>query len=179
MRTIFAAGVLAAVAVVAFSGCGGSKKNEETPATWTNSLCSSLVTWQDSIKSAGNKFHSGNISKSTLQDAKSTVSSANSKLKDDLKSLGKPPTQGASEARSSVSSLESSLKSNIDDIQNALSGVSSVQDIGTAVSAIGTSVSAMGSAFASTTSQLQSLADSDPWKKAFQQSEACQKLKSG
>jgi hypothetical protein len=167
--------VTAAVLVVA--GCGGSKKKQKTPAEWTNSLCSSLVTWQESIKSAGNKFK-GQLSKSSLQQAKSSVSSADSKLKDELQSLGKPPTEGASQARSAVSNLQNELKSNVDDIQSALSGVSSVQDIPTAVSAIGTSVSAMGSAFSSTTSQLKSVATSDPWRKAFENSSACQQLKS-
>jgi prophage DNA circulation protein len=167
-----------AAAVLVVAGCGGSKSSEETPASWTNSLCGSLVTWQESIKAAGNKFK-GNVSKSSLQDAKSSISSADSKLKDELQSLGKPPTEGASEARSAVSNLSNELKSNVDDIQSALSGVNSVQDVSTAVSAITTSVTAMGSAFSSTTSQLQSLAQSDPWRKAFQDSSSCQQLKSG
>jgi hypothetical protein len=167
-----------AAAVLVVAGCGGSKSSEETPASWTNSLCGSLVTWQESIKSAGNKFK-GNVSRSSLQDAKSSISSADSKLKDELQSLGKPPTEGASEARSAMSNLSNELKSNVDDIQSALSGVNSVQDVSTAASAITTSVTAMGSAFSSTTSQLQSLAQSDPWRKAFQDSSSCQQLKSG
>jgi hypothetical protein len=167
-----------AAAVLVVAGCGGSKSSEETPASWTNSLCGSLVTWQESLKSAGNEIK-GNVSKSSLQDAKSSISSADSKLKDELQSLGKPPTEGASEARSAVSNLSNELKSNVDDIQSALSGVNSVQDISTAASAITTSVTAMGSAFSSTTSQLQSLAQSDPWRKAFQDSSSCQQLKSG
>jgi hypothetical protein len=168
-----------AAAVLVVAGCGGSKSSEETPASWTNSLCGSLVSWQESIKSAGSKFKGGQVSKSSLQDAKSSISSADSKLKDELQSLGKPPTEGSSEARSAVSNLSNELKSNVDDIQSALSGVNSVQDVSTAVSAITTSVSAMGSAFSSTTSQLQSLAQSDPWRKAFQDSSSCQQLKSG
>jgi small-conductance mechanosensitive channel len=167
-----------AAAVLVAAGCGGSKKEQETPADYTNSLCGSLVTWQNSIKSAGSKFK-WNVSKSSLQDAKSSISSANSKLKDELQSLGKPPTEGASEARSAVSNLSNELKSNLNDIQSALSGVNSVQDISTAVSAITTSVTAMGSAFSSTTSQLKSLAASDPWRKAFADSSACQQLSSG
>ena len=114
-----------------------------------------------------------------MQEAKSSVSSANSKLKSELQSLGKPPHEGASQAQSDVSNLSNELKSNVDDIQSAVSGVSSVADISTAVSAISTSVSAMGKAFSTTTSQLKSLANNDTWKNAFQDSSACQQLSSG
>jgi hypothetical protein len=177
LGTIALAGLVAA-AMLVVAGCGGSKKQQQTPAEWADSLCGSLVTWQDSLMSAGSKIK-GNVSKSSLQEAKSSISSADSKLKDELQSLGKPPTEGASEARSAVSNLRNELESNVDDIQSAISGVNNVQDIPQAASAIGTSVSSMGSAFSSTTNQLKSVAASDPWRKAFQNSSSCQQLKSG
>ena len=177
LGTIALVGLVAA-AVLGAAGCGGSKKKQETPAEWANSLCGSLVTWQNSLKSAGSKIR-GNVSQSSLQDAKSSVSSADSKLKDELQSLGKPPTEGASQARSAVSNLKNELKSNLNDIQSAISGVSNLQDIPQAASAIGTSVSGMGSAFSSTTNELKSVAASDPWRKAFENSSSCQQLKSG
>ena len=181
LGTIAFLGSVAAAVLFMAAGCGGSDKSssQETPASWANSLCSSLVTWQQSLKSAGSKFKGGQVSKSSLQAAKSSISSADSKLKSELQSLGKPPNEGASEAKSAVSNLQNELKSNVDQIQSSISGVSSLQDVPTATSAISTSGSAMGSAFSSTTSQLQSLAQSDPWRKAFQDSSSCQQLKSG
>ncbi|HEY6836024.1 MAG TPA: hypothetical protein VI142_06070 [Gaiellaceae bacterium] len=179
--TIALFGSVVAAVVLVSAGCGSSKKNsgsQQTAATYTNSLCSSVVTWENSLKSAGNKFK-GQISKSGLQEAKSSISSANSKLKDELQSLGKPPTEGASQAKSAVSNLKNSLKGNIDDIQKAISGISSVQDIPQAASGITTAVTSMGSELSSTTSTLKSLASSDPWRKAFENSSACQQLASG
>ena len=176
MRPAFA---ILLAAVLALSGCGGSKNSsssQPTAASWTDDLCSALVSWENSLKSAGSKFKSGQMSKSSLQATASDVSKANQKLKSELQSLGKPPATGAAQAKSSMSDLSNGLKANVDKIQQALSGISSAQDIAAAVSAIGGAVSSMGAELSSTTKTLQSLASDDPWRKAYANSASCQKL---
>ena len=167
--------VAAAVLSAASSGCGSSSK-PESAADWADGLCSSVVTWTDSVKSAGSKFSSGGVSKASLQEAVSDVSAADSKLRDELKALGKPPTTGADEARSTMSQLWENLKADAGKIDDAVKGVSSVSDVPSAVSAITGTVTSMGTEFSTAGQQLKGLAADDPWKKAFSESKSCQSL---
>jgi hypothetical protein len=175
LRRIVLGVVAAAVLSAVSAGCGSSSK-PESAADWTDGLCSAVVTWTDSIKSAGSKFSSGNVSKASLQDAKSEVSAADSKLRDDLKALGKPPTTGADQARSTMSDLWESLKTDAGKIDDAVKGVSSVSDVSSAVSTITGTVTSMGAEISSASQQLKALAADDPWKKAFSESKSCQSL---
>jgi ABC-type transporter Mla subunit MlaD len=170
------AALLAASLLLA--GCGGDKKSssgEEAAASWADDLCSSFVDWQGSLQSAAGKFRSGQASQ--IQEAAHDVSDATKKLGNELRSLGKPPsTGGAEKAKSAVNELSDGLKANVDKIQQALTGLSNAQGISNAVSTIGAAVSAMGDEFSSTTTELKSLSADEPWRKAFESSDACQKL---
>jgi methyl-accepting chemotaxis protein len=170
------AAVLLAVALL-LAGCGGKKgsSGEEAAASWADDLCSGFVDWQGSLQSAAGKFRSGQVSQ--IQEAAHDVSNATKKLGNELRSLGKPPATDTSEAtKSSVNELRGGLTENVDKVQQALTDLSSAQDISSAVSTIGSAVSAMGDELSTTTAELQSLAADDPWRKAFESSEACQKL---
>ena len=173
MRLSLAA-LLAAALVI--SGCGGkSSSGEEAAASWADNLCSSFVTWQGSLQSASTKFRSGDVSQ--IQTAAHDVSNATDKLRSELKSNGKPPsTGGAEKAKSSVNDLSDSINANVDKIKQAIGGISSAQGISNAVSTVGTAVSAMSDQFSTTTNELKSQAADNPWRKAFQSSQACQKL---
>jgi hypothetical protein len=174
MRLSLAA-LLAAALVI--SGCGGtnSSSGEEAAASWADSMCSDFVTWQGSLQSASAKFKSGQVSQ--IQTAAHDVSDATKKLGSELKSLGKPPsTGGAEQAKSTVNDLSDNLKANIDKIKQALTGISSAQGISNAVSTVGTAVSSMSDQFSTTTKELKSQAADNAWRKAFQSSQACQKL---
>jgi hypothetical protein len=167
--------VAAALLSAASSGCGSSSK-PESAADWADGLCSSVVTWTDSVKAAGSKISSGRVSKASLQDAVSEVSAADSKLRDDLSALGKPPTTGADEARSTMSQLWESLKADAGKIDDAVKGVSTASAVPGAVSAITGTVTSMSADLSSASQQLKELAADDPWKKAFSESKSCQSL---
>lgn len=161
------------------AGCGG-KKNEQSAATsWADGLCQAFDTWQSSVKSATSKLSGGKISKSSLQTAAGSISDANKNLADDLDSLDKPPTPQAKQIQSALKELSGSLRDSADKIKSAASSVSSTTDVRTAVSTIGGALTTMGSDLSAASSKLQGIGNQDTWRKAFSQSQECQKLAKG
>jgi methyl-accepting chemotaxis protein len=167
------AGVL--VLAVAAAGCGKSQSTAEKTKSWADGMCSALVDWQNNVQAAGQKVTQGNLSKSSLQDAANGVSDANKQLRDDLDSLGKPPTPTVDQAKSSLNQLTQDLNTNVDKIREAIGNISG-SNVQGAVTTVAASVQAMGTAFQNTTTQLQDLEKDDTWSNAFKSSESCQKL---
>ena len=158
---------------VAAAGCGGSATQSKTEA-WADGMCSALVDWQNSVQTAGEKVSKGDLSKSSLQGAANGVSDANKQLRDDLDSLGKPPTETADKAKTDLNQLTDDLKTNIDKIREALGNSGS--DVTAAITAVSGSVQAMSQDVQNTATQLKALESDDTWKKAFNSSDSCQKL---
>jgi hypothetical protein len=175
--------LLASVLLVtpALAGCGGSNKSSEQQAatSWANGLCQSFITWQSNVKSAAKKATAGQISKSSLQTAAAGISDANTKLADDLDGLGRPPGQGSKEAKAAISQLADDLRKNAAKVRDAAAGVSSRQEVMSAVSTISGTLAAMGDDLSVAAGKLRGLGHQDTWKKAFADSEACQKLTNG
>jgi hypothetical protein len=167
---------LAAVIVlaVAAAGCGNQSTADKTKS-WADGMCNALVDWQDNVKAAGEKVSGGDLSKSSLQDAADGVSDANKQLRDDLDSLGKPPTPTVDKAKSTLNQLTQSLSTNVDKIRDALANISG-NDVSGAVTTVSSAVQAMGQDFQTTATQLQALENDDTWANAFKSSESCQKL---
>ena len=176
VRSVSAA-LVAVLAAIALAGCGGSSSEESQTEDWANGMCSALVDWTNSVKSAGENVSKGDLSKSSLQDASNAISDANKQLSDDLKSLGKPPTETADQAKSDLEQLSKDLSTQVQNIKDALA--SSGGDITSAITAAGTAVQAMSKDLQDTSNQLQALSEDDTWSKAFKNSESCQKLSSG
>ena len=168
------AAVAATIALaVAASGCGGSDTQSQTEA-WADGMCSALLDWQSSVQTAGEKVSKGDLSKSSLQGAANGVSDANKQLRDDLDSLGKPPTETAEKAKDDLNQLTDDLKTNIDKIREALGNAGS--DVTAAITAVSGSVQAMSQDVQNTATQLKALQSDDTWSKAFKSSDSCQKL---
>ena len=170
--------VAAIMLAVGLAGCGGSKSTSasEQTATWADGMCSALVDWQNSMKAAGENVSKGQLSKQSLQDTANAVSDANKQLRDDLDSLGKPPTATTDQAKTDLQQLADDLSKNADKIREALSGVSGASDLTAALTTAAGAVQAMGKDLQTTASQLQSLSKDDTWSKAFKSSESCKKL---
>jgi hypothetical protein len=180
-RLAFAPAALAAAAFAlgAVSGCGSEKSSESSAAaSWADGLCSSLVTWRGSVKSEADQVRAEDISKASLEDAASGISSANAKLRDQLETLGKPPTAASSEARATVTQLSEELNTGADKIKDAAAGVSGAQEVLGAVSAISGTLTTMGDQLASAADDLRGLQGEETWKRAFGDSKACQELAS-
>jgi len=170
-----AAVVGAVVLAVAAAGCGsGNESTASQTEAWADGMCSALVDWQNNVAAAGEKVSKGDLSKSTLEDAADAVSDANKQLRDDLDSLGKPPTETVDKAKESLQQLSDDLKANVDKIREALG--SAGNDVSAAITAVAGAVQAMSQDLQNTTTQLKELEKDDTWSKAFKSSESCQKL---
>jgi len=58
-----------ALAALLVAGCGGSSSSSSSPSPqdWADSLCSSITTWSNSVKSAGESLKSGSLTKGDLK----------------------------------------------------------------------------------------------------------------
>jgi hypothetical protein len=177
------AGTSAALLVTALlaavvAGCGSDEKS--ATEKWADGLCSSLVRWRDSLKSASDKVTGGNISLSNIQSAASEASAANAKLQDDLGALGKPPSNGSKEAKATASQLADDLRNSVGQIKDTVAGVSSTQEALSAASVVTATVATMKEDVSSAVDRLRTLGgEGDSWKDAFAGSKACQDLSSG
>ena len=106
------------VAVVAVglltAGCGSSGSKTTSTTDWVNGVCSSVATWQTSIKSSANSLKGGNLSQNSLKTAVGDMKSATDTLQSDLKDLGKPDSDAGQKAKDSIDELTSELKKDTD-----------------------------------------------------------------
>ena len=159
---------------VAAAGCGSSSSASETEQ-WADGMCSALTDWQNSVTAAGENVSKGDLSKSSLEGAADGVADANKQLRDDLDSLGKPPTETVDKAKSALNQLGDDLNKNLEAIRDALANASG-NDVSLAITAVGSAVQAMSQDLQNTSRQLKALQSDDTWKKAFNSSDSCQKL---
>jgi ABC-type transporter Mla subunit MlaD len=159
---------------VAAAGCGSSNNAADETEAWADGMCSALIDWQSNVAAAGQKVTKGDLSKSTLQEAADGVADANKQLRDDLDSLGKPPTETVDKAKEDLEQLTDDLKTNVDKIREALSN--SGNNVNAAITAVSGAVQAMSADLQNTATQLRELEKDDTWSKAFKSSESCQKL---
>jgi hypothetical protein len=159
----------------ALAGCGSSSSPE---ADWAQSFCDALGTWKSSVTTAGKTLtDTSNLSKNTAQQAVNSISSANTKLVSDLKALGKPEGSSGPEAKSAVQSLSTQLEKDATTVKNAMNGVSTTQELLSALPTMANAASSAATSVSDTIRQLESLDTSDKWKQAFEDSDACKSLK--
>lgn len=168
--------VLGALLVAA--GCGGSSStSSESPDQWASGFCSSVTTWQNSIKSAGTELKS-NPSKDGLSTAADDIKSASDTLVSDLKGLGKPNTKQGQDAKDSVDQLSSELKDEVNQIKSDVKNVSGLQGAATAAQSVSTTLSTMKTQVNSAVTKLGQADPDGELKQAFQNSSDCTSLTS-
>jgi hypothetical protein len=166
------------VALAVFvTGCGSSNKtttgsSAESQQVWANGVCNSFLTWESSLRSAGQKLQGGQLSKAALRQAAGDARAANTQLVSSVNNLGKPPTPAAAQAKSIVQNLENQLKSAVAEVKNTASSASAAQ----AVSVARQQITKMSTEVSSAVRQLQSLKGQSSWKKAFSNAKSCQAL---
>jgi len=165
----------AIVLAVAAAGCGSGNDTQSQTEDWADGMCSALTDWQNNVVAAGEKVSKGDLSKSTLEETADGVADANKQLRDDLDSLGKPPTETVDKAKSALNQLGDDLNKNLAAIRDALANASG-NDVSLAITAVGSAVQAMSQDLQNTSTQLKALQSDDTWKKAFNSSDSCQKL---
>src|SRR4051794_4421514 len=111
-----------ALAVVLAAGCGGggsSSSSSSSPSAkdWAQDLCTSIVNWSDSVKSAGQSLQGGNLSEGDIKDATGKIKSASNTLASDLKGLGKPDTDAGQKAKDAMDQLAGEVSDDVDAMQ--------------------------------------------------------------
>jgi hypothetical protein len=163
-------------AAVLAAGCGGGNETSAT-TDWFNNVCGSITTWQDSITAAGQSLKD-NPSKDGLESAYADAKDATSTLADDLKSAGKPDTQAGDQAKQELDTLATQLDDGVAQMQDAVGGVSTVNEALTAVSAVSGTLATMGTQVKSTVDNIRALDSQGELQSAFDQADACAPLKS-
>jgi hypothetical protein len=171
-------------AAVAAAGCGGgssksssSSSNTSSADDWANGLCSALVTWTNSVKSATGSLKGG-VSKGSLESATSDIKTASNTLVTDLTGLGKPDTKGGQQAKDAVDQVSDEIDQDVKNMQNAVDKISATGVV-PAASSVASTLTTMGSQIGSAAGKI---GDADPageLKKAFQNSSACKTLSNG
>jgi hypothetical protein len=172
-----------ALAVVLVAGCGGggSSSSEPSAQDWAEGLCSSITTWSDSVKKAGESLKNGNLSEADLNKSTSEIKTATNTFADDLKGLGKPDTDSGQKAKDAIDQLASQITQDVDTMQKAVTNAVGHGTKGavTAASSIATSLSTMSTQIASAASTLQQADAKGELEKGFRNAPACKKLSSG
>ncbi len=170
-------------AAVAAAGCGGGSKSGSSSSKtssaddWANGLCSALVTWTSSVKSATGSFKGG-VSKDSLESATGDIKTASNTLVTDLKDLGKPDTKAGQKAKDAVDHVAGEIEQDVKNMQNAVDKASAT-GVATAASSVAATLTSMGSQIGSAAGKI---GDADPGgelEKAFQNSSACKTLSNG
>lgn len=165
-------------ALLVAAGCGGSSSSSsESPDQWASGFCSSVTTWKDSVKSAGNELKS-NPSKDSLSTTVDDIKSASDTLVSDLKDLGKPNTKQGQDAKDEVDQLSSELNDDVDQMKGDVKNVSGVRDVPTAVQSVRTTLSTMKNQVNSAVTKLGQANPDGELKQAFQDSSDCDSLTS-
>jgi hypothetical protein len=172
-----AAVLLALATVVLAAGCGGSKK-PDTTTEWANGLCTAVTTWKTSVTAAADPLKSGNLSKSTIQNAGNEVQDATNTFVSTVKKLGKPDTEAGTQAQQSVNQLSDEIHDGTQKISAAAKGVSGVSDALGAISVATSTLAAMSTEISTTFTTLQGLDPKGELQTAFNQADACKSLRS-
>lgn len=170
------------IAAVAAAGCGGGKSSNSSSSTasaddWANGLCSALVTWTSSVKSATGSLKAG-VSKSSLESASGDIKTASNTLATDLKDLGKPDTKAGQKAKDAVDQVSGEIEQDVKNMQNAVDKISAT-GVAPAAASVASTLTTMGSQIGSAAGKIGKADPGGELKKAFQNSSACKTLSNG
>jgi gas vesicle protein len=166
--------VTAALGLMA-AGCGS--KSPPSSAEWVDGVCSSIVTWKDSLASSAQSLQGGNLSQDSLRNAADEMKSATDTLESDIKDLGKPESDTGQQAKDSVDQLSSELSDGADSIKSTVDDVSDVSGVVSATASVTATLGTMANQISSTVKSLQQLDPGGELQTAFNQSSSCQELK--
>ena len=168
-------GVGLLLAVVALSGCGGSKSEAET---WADKVCSSIGDWRQELSSTRTdlteKAQNGTLNVNELKAGLNSAMNETKTLANNLRSAGPPKTEAGNEARQKLNSVVSTAENAID---SARSQAQSAGSLPAAIAAVGPGLT---QALSSVTSQLQQISQLDPQGelgKAIDDTKSCQDLR--
>jgi len=126
-----------------------------------------------------NSLKSGNLSKDSVENAFDDFKSATKTFTDDVKGLGKPPTDAGDQAKQSVDNLSSQVDDQVQKVQDAVDNTSGASGIVNLITVATSALSTISTDVQSTFNDLKSLQPGGELQTAFQQAENCKSLSSG
>jgi methyl-accepting chemotaxis protein len=180
VRVLTLLGVVLALAGVA-AGCGGDDgSGENETAAWASDFCSAITSWTDELENVTSEFtDASNLSSEGLQTAADDARNATEDLVDELRGLGRPPTESGDEIEAALDDLSDTLDQQTAEIEQTAEGVSGLTDLPSAISAITTSLSALGTAFSNTLTTIQNADVEGELETALEDSPECADISSG
>jgi hypothetical protein len=171
---------LAAVsAMLVASACGGSGggTSQSSAETWADGVCSSLATWKSSVTDAGNSITNGSgVDEDQVRTAVDQVKDATTKLSSDLKSLGRPDTEGGQQAQAALTKLSGQLDEDVQQVTQAVEGASGpAAAVGIATS-VGASLTQAQTQVSAAFSTIENADAKGELSDAFQSSDACKQF---
>jgi hypothetical protein len=173
----------AAIASVALlAGCGGSSPTPEQK--WAESVCSTITTWQDAVKSAANdaesqiKSPSAGTVDAIQKDVTAAVDATNT-MTTDLKKIGPPDTPAGAEAKKQIDTFTTQLDTTAATVKKTVSGLSSsssLTDVIEHLSKLAPSLQALSTTTTNAVNAIQ--ASSSALKDGFQKADSCKPYRS-
>jgi hypothetical protein len=169
---------MVATATLLAAGCGSGSKDAQTSTQvsatvdWAGGLCSALTTYTTSVTDAANTL-TGNLSKSGVQDAATSIKSATDTFVSDTKGLGKPDTSAGQQAKDTIDTLGTNLDKDMSTIQDA-TGSGLLKGASTITATLATVQSQITTAF----DELKGLDAQGELSQAFSDAPSCASLKS-
>lgn len=178
MTRMLAAALVAGIALLA-AACGSDDESVPASTQWAGDVCTAVNTWRNEIASATSSLTS-NPSRDAFEQAAGDAKQSTETLVDTLKGLGAPDTESGEQVRSTLDTLSTELRDDLDSIQKALDGASSVQGLVSAVPAVSAAVATISSQLSAAVDQLSSLRDvDDELRQSFADAESCDGLLPG
>ena len=176
-RVRIRAASVAIIAVAALAaGCGGGGKSDTvSPEDWANNLCSAFVDWSSSVRSAAGSLR-GNASESALKSSAKDIKEATDKLRTDLRDVGTPDTDAGGKAKDAVDKLANQLKTDVDEINDAVQGVSGTKGVVQAASSISATLVTVGDQVQAAFQNFQQIDAKGELEDAFRNADSCKKL---
>lgn len=167
--------LIAGTALLA-AGCGGNDQSVPAATQWAGDVCTAVNTWRNDITSATSSLTS-NPSRDAFEQAAGDAKQSTETLVDTLKGLGAPDTESGEQVRSTLDTLSTELQADLDSIQKALDGASSIQGLVSAIPAVSAAVATISSQLSAAVDQLASLRDvDDELRQSFADAESCDGL---
>lgn len=171
---------LAAVLVLAASGCGGDDSASAAEA-WADSFCTSIASWNGSLELAGDTFRdAGGLTPESIRTALDDITEATRQFAREVEELGPPETEASAEIEAELETLADDLGDSADELQGILDAeATSVAEALQNVSQVTDVLADMSAAIGGTFESISRLDPDGTLSDAVEATDSCSTLTSG
>jgi hypothetical protein len=173
-------GAVLVLLVVSFAaaGCGGGDDDDEAASTptaaWADGFCTAITTWTTQLTNAVKPLRDlSKLSREKIEQAGSKIRTSSDAFASDLQALGRPETEAGDEAKDAVDGFVDTLNGELDEIDEAVEGVSGGTSIEDAITAVTASLTEVQKSFMSMLNTIRTGDASTELEAAFEDAESC------